>query len=249
MSQSGQSVLITGGASGIGAAVGRAFRAQGARVTSLDRQESGDPGVRSVEGDVRSFADNERAVAAAAGDHGLDVLIVNAGIHDGGLRLLDGDPAELETRFRRLCEVNLLGYLLAARAAATALIEAGGVVVMTLSDASYDVHGNGAGVAYATVKHGAVGLLRTLARDLAPRVRVNGIAPGGVATGLSVADSSGERPVSTDPDLLSQKVGARTLLGRGADLESLAAAYVWFAGPETAAVTGQVLRVDGGLVA
>jgi 2,3-dihydroxy-2,3-dihydrophenylpropionate dehydrogenase len=146
-------------------------------------------------------------------------------------------------------EVNLLGYLLAARAAAPALQEADGAVVLTLSDASYDVHGNNAGIAYATVKHGGVGLLKALARDLAPRVRVNGIAPGGVPTGLSVADSAGERPVAGDPEQLLRRVAGRTLLGRGADLDSLAAAYVWFAGPEARAVTGQVLRVDGGLLA
>lgn len=248
MTQSRRSVLVTGGASGIGAAVARAFLAEGARVTVLDRRPSPDDGVVSVEGDVRSLADNERAVAAAAGERGLDVLVANAGVHDGGLKLLDGDAGELEARFRRLVEVNLLGYLLAARAAAEALIEAGGAVVLTLSDASYDVHGNNAGVAYATVKHGAVGLLKVLARDLAPRVRVNGIAPGGVPTGLSVADSQGERPVTADPDRLRQILAGRTLLGRGADLESLAAAYVWFTGPATAAVTGQVLRVDGGLL-
>lgn len=248
MSHADRSVLITGGASGIGAAVARAFLASGARVTSFDRHGSEEPGVVSVVGDVRSFGDNEEAVSVAAARGGLDVLVANAGVHDGGLKLMDGDPAELEARFRQLCEVNLLGYLLAARAAAPALVEAGGAVLLTLSDASYDVNGNGAGIAYATVKHGAVGLLRALARDLAPRVRVNGIAPGGVATGLAVADSSGERPVIGDPQLLSHRLAERTLLARGADLESLAAAYVWFAGPQTAAITGQVLRVDGGLL-
>lgn len=248
MTQAGRSVLITGGASGIGAAVARAFLAEGARVTVLDRHPSPDPDVTSVEGDVRSSADNERAVAVAAGEGRLDVLVANAGVHDGGLTLLDGDAAELEARFRRLVEVNLLGYLLAARAAASALTEAGGAAVLTLSDASYDVHGNNAGVAYATVKHGAVGLLKALARDLAPRVRVNGVAPGGVPTGLSVADSQGERPVAADPDQLVRRVAGRTLLGRGADLDSLAAIYIWLTGPATAAVTGQVLRVDGGLL-
>lgn len=248
MTQAVRSVLITGGSSGIGAAVARAYVAEGARVTVLDRHAPPDAEVVTVQGDVRSYADNERAVAAASVDGCLDVLIANAGVHDGGLRLLDGDPAELEARFRRVFEINLLGYLLAARAAAPALTEAGGSVVLTLSDASFDVHGNNAGVAYAAVKHAGVGLLKTLARDLAPRVRVNGVAPGGVPTGLAVADSAGERPVTRDPEELSRRVAGRTLLGRGADLESLAAAYLWFTGPASAAVTGQVLRVDGGLL-
>jgi 2,3-dihydroxy-2,3-dihydrophenylpropionate dehydrogenase len=248
MTQPERSVLITGGASGIGASVARAYLAEGARVTVLDRYPSPDGDVVSVEGDVRSFADNERAVAVASGVGGLDVLIANAGVHDGGLRLMDGDPVELEARFRRLFEINLLGYLLAARAAAPVLIQAGGAVVLTLSDASFDVRGNNAGVAYAAVKHAGVGLLKALARDLAPRVRVNAIAPGGVPTGLAVADSAGERPVARDPNELARLVAGRTLLGRGVDLESLAEAYLWFTGPATAAVTGQILRVDGGLL-
>lgn len=243
-----RTVLVTGGASGIGAAVARAFLADGARVTVLDRRVSPDPEVASVEGDVRSYADNEQAVAVAAASRGLDVLVANAGVHDGGFRLLDGEPAELEARFRRLVEVDLLGYLLVARAAAPALTEAEGAVVLTLSDASYDVHGNNAGVAYATVKHGGVGLLKALARDLAPRVRVNGVAPGGVPTGLAIADSQGERPVAGDPEQLVRLVAGRTLLQRGADLDGLAAAYVYLTSPATAAVTGQILRIDGGLL-
>lgn len=250
MPDSGRSVLITGGASGIGAAVAIAHLAMGDRVTVLDRRPSPHPAVISVEGDVRSLADHEHAVATAAADGRLDVLVANAGVHDGGLRLLDGDPGELEARFRTLVEVNLLGYLLAARAAAPALQAAGGSVVLTLSDASFDVQGNNAGVAYATVKHGGVGLLKALARDLAPRVRVNGVAPGGVPTGLTVAEPSGPgRPVVSDPDQLARKLAGRTLLGRGADLEGLAAAYVYFSSPAAAAITGQILRVDGGLLA
>ncbi len=248
MTHDARTVLVTGGASGIGAAVARAFLAEGARVTVLDRRASPDPDVTSVEGDVCSLADNEQAVAVAAGRDGLDVLIANAGVHDGGLKLLDGDPGELEARFRRLFEVNLLGYLLAARAAAPALQQAGGAVVLTLSDASFDVHGNNAGIAYATVKHGGVGLLKALARGLAPAVRVNGIAPGGVPTGLAVADSRGERPVAADPEAMVARVAGRTLLQRGADVEGLAAAYVYLTSPAAASITGQILRIDGGLL-
>lgn len=249
MTDHARTVLVTGGASGIGAAVARAFVARGDRVTVLDRRESSDPDVVSVIGDVRSYQDNERAVAAAAPDGRLDVLIANAGVHDGGLRLLDGDPAELEARFRTLVEVNLLGYLLVARAAAPALQRARGSVVLTLSDASFDVHGNNAGISYVTVKHGGLGLLRALARDLAPEVRVNAIAPGGVHTNLTAVDGSGGgRPVVSDPARLQRSLAQRTLLGHGTDLEGLASAYVYFASPEAGAITGQVLRVDGGLL-
>jgi 2,3-dihydroxy-2,3-dihydrophenylpropionate dehydrogenase len=242
-------VLVTGGASGIGAAVASAFLAHGDHVTVLDRRPADDPSVVSVVGDVRSPGDHERAVAQASAAEGLDVLVANAGVHDGGLGLLDVDGAELAARFREVLEINVLGGLLAARAAAAALTQARGVVVMTLSDASYDVIGNNAGVLYATAKHGALGLLRVLARELAPHVRVNGVAPGGVRTGLARVESGGRSsPVFSDPERLARSVAERTLLGRGADLEGLAATYLYLSSPAAAGITGQVMRVDGGLL-
>lgn len=226
-----------------------AFLAVGDRVTVLDRRPSANPDVVSVVGDVREPEDHMRAVEAARGEDGLDVLIANAGVHDGGVRLHDLDADELAARFREVMEINVLGGLLAARVAAPALSEAKGVVVMTLSDASFDVRGNNAGILYATAKHGALGLLRALARDLAPEVRVNAVAPGGVATGLVKLDGEGRpSPVITDPELLARSLAERTLLGRGADLNSLAQAYVFLSSAACVAVTGQVLRVDGGLL-
>lgn len=249
MAEGPRRVLITGGASGIGAAVGSAFLEQGDHVTILDRRASEDPEVVSILGDVRSPKDNERAVDAARGAGGLDVLIANAGVHDGGLRLLDVDPDELVSRFREVLEIDVLGVLLAARAAAPALTEARGALVMTLSDASFDVQGNNAGILYATAKHGALGLLRALARDLAPRVRVNGVAPGGVQTGLARVEGDGSsHPVFVDPGRLSRSLSERTLLGRGADLAGLADSFLYLCSKSAAAMTGQVLRVDGGLL-
>lgn len=244
-----RSVLVTGGASGIGAAVASAFATAGDRVTVLDRRPSAEQSVGSVVGDVRSFADNESAVRAAATGGRLDVLVANAGVHDGGRRLLDGTPAELEDGFRAVLDVDVLGYLLAARAASDALRRARGCIVLTLSDAAFDVHGNGAGIAYVVAKHAGLGLVRALARDLAPDVRVNAVAPGGVATGLSAVDGSGgERPVIADPDALRRSLAGRTLLGHGAGLADLAASYLYLCSPAAASVTGQVLRVDGGLL-
>ncbi|MGH8962988.1 MAG: SDR family oxidoreductase [Jatrophihabitantaceae bacterium] len=244
-----RSVLITGGASGIGAAVARLFCEAGDAVTVLDRRPSDTAGVISVVGDVRSYADNERAVRTAAVGGSLDVLIANAGIHDGGLRLVDNEPADLEARFRAVFEVDVLGYLLIGRAAAGALQRARGCIVLTLSDASFDVHGNGAGIAYVAAKHAGLGLLRALARDLAPDVRVNAVAPGGVATSLAAPDEGGaERPVIGDGDHLARSLARRTLLGHGAGLADLAGTYAYLCSPAAGAVTGQVLRVDGGLL-
>lgn len=241
-------VLVTGGASGIGAEVARQFTALGDRVTVLDRAASPDQGITSVIGDVRSVEDHERAVAIASRDTGLDVLVANAGIHDGGLRLEEGDVEELVDRFRHVLEVDVIGYLLSLRTAASSLRAARGCIVMTLSDATYGVIGNGAGVAYATAKHGALGLMRAAARDLAPDVRVNAVAPGGVATSLAAEGGQRSQAVVLDPERLSDRLRARTLLQRGATLTEIGSAYLYLASAGAGAITGQVLRVDGGLL-
>ncbi|OHV32859.1 hypothetical protein BCD49_28570 [Pseudofrankia sp. EUN1h] len=240
---------MTGGASGIGKAVADSFLDDGAAVTIFDRRRSTDPRVKSVLGDVRVYEDNERAVGTAAIDGRLDVLIVNAGIHDGGLRLLDTQPHHLEETFRRVIDVDVVGYLLAARAAADSLIAASGCVVLTLSDAAFDVRSNNAGIAYLTAKHACVGLVHGLARDLAPAVRVNGVAPSGVPTSLVAADGDrDERPAITDAARLRSAVASRTLLNRAIELEDVVSAFRFLCGPGAASITGQILRTDGGLI-
>ncbi|MGQ4599806.1 SDR family oxidoreductase [Nocardia sp. R6R-6] len=243
-----RTVLITGGSSGIGAEIARQFLASGDRVTVFDRHEAPFAGVETVIGDVRRAEDNMKAVAAASLDGKLDVLIANAGIHDGGRTLRDAAPSEVAQTVQRLFEVNVLGYVLALTAAGPALERAGGAAVLTLSDASFDVRGNGAGVGYIIAKHAALGLCRAAARDLAPEVRVNAVAPGGVATALSSESDSGVEPVVTDPALLAERLAGRTLLQRGANLQQIASAYVYLASSAAAGITGQVLRVDGGLI-
>jgi 2,3-dihydroxy-2,3-dihydrophenylpropionate dehydrogenase len=245
----GRAVLVTGGSSGIGAAVVRRFQAAGDHVTVLDRHPPTSD-VAFVRGDVTQPGDHLRAVEAAAAAGRLDVLVANAGIHDGGLTLGSnvgvGDLAEV---FHRILAVNVIGYALAVQACAAQLRLARGCVLLTLSDASFDVHGNGSGAAYAASKHAGLGLLRAAARDLAP-VRVNAVAPGGVATAIAVSDGRGdERRLVADPAELARRVAGRTLLGRGASLDELAEAFYFLASEAAAAITGQVVRVDGGLLA
>lgn len=240
--------MVTGGASGIGAEVAGLFAVRGDHVVVFDRVEPDGP-FGHVLGDVTDPADHLRAVERAAPDGFLDVLVANAGIHDGGLPL--GGEVSLDAmaaRFRQVLEVNVLGYALALHASAAALRRASGCALLTLSDAAFDVRGNGAGVAYAASKHAGLGLLRAAARDLAP-VRVNAVAPGGVATRLSVDDPiDGRRALVDDVDDLARRVGSRTLLGRGASLHEVASAYLYLASGAAGGVTGQVIRVDGGLL-
>ncbi|SEG91945.1 2,3-dihydroxy-2,3-dihydrophenylpropionate dehydrogenase [Thermomonospora echinospora] len=238
-----RSVVVTGCASGIGAAVARAFAARGAHVVGVDLVPSPDAHV-SVTGDVRDPDVHERAVQAAVRETGgLDVLVPNAGIHDGELGL-DADPDELAERTRRVLEVDVLGYVLALRAAAPELVRAKGSVVMTLSDAAHFVGDNHAGIAYTAAKHALVGVLRWAAHRLAPDVRVNGVAPGGMPTGLRSADGG---DVFTDPAAAVAGVAALNPLGSVLAPAELAESYVYLASAAARGMTGEVLRMDGGL--
>jgi 2,3-dihydroxy-2,3-dihydrophenylpropionate dehydrogenase/cis-2,3-dihydrobiphenyl-2,3-diol dehydrogenase len=194
----GRVVLLTGGGSGVGRAIVDRFLDEGARIVVLERDPDkaaaleaiGSNDLSVVTGDVTSYADNERAVAAAVDTFGrLDVFIGNVGLWDFSRNLVDLSPTELETGFRELFGVNVLGYLLGARAAAAALRQSRGTVILTLSNASF--YPQGGGVLYTATKHAGLGVVRQLAYELAPEIRVNGVAPGGMATNLSGPKSLG----------------------------------------------------------
>ena len=241
--------LVTGASSGIGRAVVRDLACHGYAVVAFDRHPPRFPlpsGVAFVEGDVTDPADNARAVAEALRRwERLDVFVGNAGIHDGGVRLLDRDGAQLAELTRRVLDVDVVGYILGARATAEHLSRCRGSMVFTLSDASFMVNGNGAGLAYAAAKHACVGVVRHLAADLAPHLRVNAVAPGGVITGLQAADG---RDVYAEPEPIAAAIRSLNPLGALATAEQLAPLYRFLAGPDARHLTGEILRPDGGLV-
>ncbi|MGW4905307.1 SDR family oxidoreductase [Streptomyces sp. NPDC004270] len=249
--EAGPVALVTGGSSGIGEAVARDLAAHGYRVVVLDRREPELPfpeKVTLVAGDVRSAEDNESAVAGALRRHGrLDLFVGNAGVHDAGAGLRDLTGKELADVARRVLDVDVVGYLLGARAAVGPLERTGGSMVFTLSDASFMVSGNGAGVAYAAAKHAALGVVRHLASDLAPRVRVNAVAPGGVVSGLRAVVGSGTRAVYGKPAEIARKIREFNPLGVVLTPAELAPLYRFLASAEAAGMTGEVLRPDGGL--
>jgi 2,3-dihydroxy-2,3-dihydrophenylpropionate dehydrogenase len=246
-------VLVTGGCSGIGRAVVEDFAAHGHDVVVLDQDAPVRPlpqGVTFVRGDVCSAEDNARAVEAAVREHGrLDAFVGNAGIHDAGAGLRDLPAQELAEVARRVLDVDVVGYVLGARAAVGELERTGGCMVFTLSDASFLVSGNGAGLAYAAAKHAALGVVRHLAADLAPRIRVNAVAPGGVVTGLRAVRGAGAEPraVFEDPSPIERTIQEYNPLGVILTPHQLAPLYRMLASPFAAGMTGEVLRPDGGL--
>lgn len=236
--------LVTGGASGIGRAVALAYLAEGMRVTVLDRtQPTGLPAaITVVKGDVTDPAATAEAVAAATGpDGGLDLLTACAGVFDYYARVTELSPEELDRSFWEIFRINVYAALLAVTEAAPALRRARGAVTLTLSTAAFQP--GGGGVLYASSKAALRGLVTHLAEELAPEVRVNGVAPGGTgATRLGGLAALGQQQTADQVPGRDERISAGTLLGVLPLPEDHAAAFVYLA--KARIVTGTVLRSD-----
>jgi len=255
----GRVVLVTGAASGIGLAVLRRFVSVGSRVVAFDLSatrlddihDEFPDAVECVVGDVRSPDDHERAVTAALERFGsLDVLIPNAGVFDGNVKLEALDPEALLSAADEIFGINVLGYLLAARAAAPHLRRNHGSIVFTVSNAGFHP-GAGGGILYTVSKHAVVGVVRQLAFELAPEVRVNGVAPGGTMTGLRIATTL-QGIVGTDRHFADRErserlIGETNPLRVVAQPEDHADVYLLLAAPSSKAITGEIVSSDGGL--
>jgi NAD(P)-dependent dehydrogenase (short-subunit alcohol dehydrogenase family) len=255
----GRVALVTGAASGMGRAVLRRFVSVGARVVALDRStegldrlraECGDA-VECVAGDVRSPQDNERAVAAALERFGsLDVLVPNAGVFDGNVELEALDASTLLAAAEEIFAINVLGYLLTARAAVAHLRRSRGSIVFTVSNAGFHP-GAGGGILYTVSKHAVVGVVRQLAFELAPEVRVNGVAPGGTMTDLRIASALrsvvGSDRHFADRERSERLIGETNPLRVVAQPEDHADVYLLLASPASKAITGEIVSSDGGL--
>ena len=243
----GRSDVVTGGASGIGLAIVTAFRALGDHVVSLDIEDSSEANV-SVNGDVREPSSSAAAVAEALDARGcLDVFVANAGIHDGGAGFgLAAD--ELNAVARRVMDIDVLGYILGAQAAASALTASQGSMIFTLSDSTFLAGQTGAGVAYTAAKYAAHGVMKWCAHSLAPNVRVNAVAPGGVVTGLQAVSATGSgRGLFKDAEAKREVIRSRNPLGTVLEPSEVAQLYVFLASDAARGMTGEVLRPDGGL--
>ena len=250
----GQVALVTGGGAGLGRAIVDRFVAEGARVAVLDRSAervrdviaAHAGAVTGVAGDVRSLPDNDAAVAqCVAAFGGLDCAIGNAGIWDYSMRLIDLPAATIDAAFDEVFQINVKGYLLLAKAALPALARSRGCVLYTVSNAGF--YPAGGGPLYTATKHAVVGLIKQLAYEFAPYVRVNGVAPGAIHTDLRGPVALGMQARSIATLNMPQNLGSRVPVGRVPTAAEYAGAYVFFATRGDAApATGSVLNNDGG---
>lgn len=252
----GKVALVVGGGGGIGRAVVDAFVAEGARVgvLELDPERAsllrthGDR-VCTVVGDATSWEDNLRAVRETVEAFGgLDVLATFVGVFDFYTRLEDIPGERLQEACCEVFGVNVGSYLLSTKAALPELVRRpGSSVVFTVSTSGF-YPGRG-GVLYVASKFAVRGLVVQLAHELAPRVRVNGVAPGGtVGTSMRGLRSLGlaDRRLGDLPGR-EEELRTRTPLRVALRPEDHAAAYVYLASDRARGVTGAIVHSDGGI--
>lgn len=239
-----QVVLVTGAASGIGAACAVRFAAEGAVVIGADLQAfEGQTAWESTEGamalrtDVADDASVESTIAAILKHHGrLDAVVHAAGVAGPGA-LPDLEAAAVQ----RVLDINLGGSVNVARHALRPMLAAGRGSIVLLSSV-LGLHAQGGNVAYNMAKGGVVMLARSLAVDHGVRgVRVNALCPGLIETPMTA-------PIAQFPPV-SQQMRDWHALGRFGRPEEVAAAALFLASDESSFVTGHCLMVDGGWTA
>lgn len=248
-----QVALIVGAAGGIGRAVVRRYLAEGATVLAVDRsperlaelrEEAGEhPRLAVLAADASDWDGCERMVAHAVENFGgLDVLVSCVGVYDHGVRLIDIPGARLAAAFDECFHANVGSLLLCIRAAIEPLAARGGRIVVTGSFAGYRT--SGGGVLYTSAKHAVVGLVSQLAYELAPKIRVNGVAPGVAKTVMSGLRSLDQEPRDAlqpgTEDALPLQVLPHT--------DDYAGVYALLGSRESAVITGTVVVADSGLL-
>ncbi|WP_108502201.1 SDR family oxidoreductase [Paracoccus indicus] len=244
MNLSNSRAIVTGGASGLGAATAAHFRKMGAQVTVLDLDHAGEATATAIGAGFAQADVTDEASVAAALDHavglmgGIDICVNCAGIATGEKTLGRDGPHRLSS-FRRTIEINLIGSFNVLRLAAERMVlndrTDNGVIVNTASIAAFD--GQKGQAAYAASKAGIAGMTLPLARDLAgQRIRVCAIAPGIFGTPML-------KGLPQDvQDSLAAEVTFPKRLGDPEEYARMAAFIV-----ESDYLNGEVIRLDGAL--
>lgn len=245
----GQVAVVTGASRGIGRAIALALAGAGARVVvnyarSREAGESVAAEVKAAGGealavgaDVSRADEVERLLRATREAFGG----LHAWVNNAGADILTGEartwPAERQ--WDEVMAVDLKGAWLCSRAAAAAMRRDGGGVIVNVSwDHVAHGMGNATAAIYAAAKGGVAAMSRSLAREFAPEVRVNVVAPGWIRT--QWLDGAGAE--------VQQRVATATPLGRAGAPADVAGAVAFLISPEAAFITGQTLAVNGGVV-
>ena len=241
----GKKAIVTGGSRGIGRGVAEALARQGAHVVvgyvngEAAAREVAD-GISQAGGsaeilriDVSAYADAEKTVAATAKRlGGLDILVANAGISVDGLLLRLG-----EDDFDRTLAVNLKGAVACAKGAVKSMMRAKKGRIVFLSSVVGEM-GNAGQTAYAASKAAILAVCKSIAREYASRnVTVNAVTPGYVETDMTGALTEEQK----------QAMLGVVPLGRPGTTDDVASAVVFLASDEASYITGQTLRVNGGM--
>jgi 2-dehydro-3-deoxy-L-rhamnonate dehydrogenase (NAD+) len=230
---SGRVALVTGGSSGIGAAVARRLREEGALVASLDLHEKAPEGVLALTGDVSQSGDVEEAVALARHELGpIDVLVCSAGVPGASLATVDVPDEE----WFRVMRVNADGVFFCNRAVIPSMLERGyGRIVNVSSIAGKE--GNPMAVAYSASKAAVIALTKAIGKDLARSgVLVNCVAPAVIDT--PILDGIEDEHIGYMVE--------RIPMGRMGEPDEVAALVCWLASDECSFSTGATYDISGG---